>query len=128
MTITEIVLIQMFFFTVASKQKNKWKHGIPWHLHTMQKSALLKTRESHFSLVWVIEFSIISPCLGKGKVFPIILILITPFNVCMKTVNWFYISNWGKWLNIFESGWRFDSRFSYLNYLIFRQLQSVDSL
>ena len=34
---------------------------------------LLKTRESHFSLVWVMEFSIIPSCLGKVKVFQITL-------------------------------------------------------
>ena len=38
-----------------------------------KKSALLKTTESHYSLVWVMEISIISSCLGKVKVFPIIL-------------------------------------------------------
>ena len=43
-------------------------HRIPWHLHTIQKSDLLKTWESQFS-VWVIEFTIISTCFGKGKVF-----------------------------------------------------------
>ena len=70
----EIILIQVVVFTVASKQKNKkWKQGLSRHLPTMKKSALLKTRESHFSLVWVMECSIVSSCLGKDKVFPIIL-------------------------------------------------------
>ena len=45
----------------------------PWHLHIIQLSPILKTRESHFSLVWVLEFKIISSCLGKVKVFPITL-------------------------------------------------------
>ena len=35
----------------------------------MQKSALLKTRESHFSLAWVIELSIIFSCLSKSQSF-----------------------------------------------------------
>ena len=38
-----------------------------------KNSALLKTRESHFSLVWVMEFSIVSSYLGKVKAFPPIL-------------------------------------------------------
>ena len=42
---------------------------MPGHFHTIQKSVLLKTRESDFSLVWIMEFSIISPCLGEVKVF-----------------------------------------------------------
>ena len=70
----EVVFIQVFFFTIGSKQKNKNENtGYQWHLHTIQKSALLKTREFHFSLVWVMEFSIISSCLGEVKNFPIIL-------------------------------------------------------
>ena len=36
-------------------------------LHTIQKSGPLKTWESHFSNVWVIELTIISTCFGKGK-------------------------------------------------------------
>ena len=45
-------------------------HGMPWHLHIIQKSGLLRTWESHFALVSVMNFSIISPCLdSKGKVF-----------------------------------------------------------
>ena len=60
----------MSFFTVGSKEKYKNQHseyqGISIHI---QKSGLLKTWKSHFSLVWVMEFTIISPCLGKGKRF-----------------------------------------------------------
>ena len=41
-------------------------------IDTIQKSALLKISEFHFSLVWLVEFSIISSCLGKVKVFLII--------------------------------------------------------
>ena len=71
----EFVLIQMSCLTVSSKQKNKnentkyyyTKYEI--HLHAIQKSGLLKTRGSYFSLVWVIEFSIISSCLGKVNIF-----------------------------------------------------------
>ena len=42
-------------------------------IDTIQKSALLKISEFHFSLVSLVEFSIISSCLGKVKVFLIIL-------------------------------------------------------
>ena len=44
-------------------------HIIPWHLHTIQKSGPLKTWESRFSNVWIIELAIISTCFGKGQVF-----------------------------------------------------------
>ena len=77
----EIAFIQVFFFSVGFKQKNKNENTeyngsfIPfksqlyskpgssifllfeswileyWHLQTIQKSALLKTREIHFFLV-----------------------------------------------------------------------------
>ena len=74
------------------------EHETPWQLHAFQKLALLKTRlvllktrESQFSLVWVMEFSIISSCLGKAKVFPITLTRQSQSThvdkVCMKTVN-----------------------------------------
>ena len=43
-----------------------------WYAHIIQKTPLLNTREPHFSLVWVMEFSI-SSCLSKVKIFPIIL-------------------------------------------------------
>ena len=39
------------------------------HLHTNQKSALLETRKSDFSLAQIIELIVISLCLGKVKVF-----------------------------------------------------------
>ena len=42
---------------------------MPWHLQTIEKSGLLKTWESHLSLVWVMELSTIPTCLGKSKVF-----------------------------------------------------------
>ena len=45
-------------------KKWKWKHRILRHLHIIQKSPLVKTRESHFSLVWLMECSTTSPCLG----------------------------------------------------------------
>ena len=40
---------------------------------TPTQKSLLYSRESHFSLAWVMEFSIIYSCLGKVKVFPITL-------------------------------------------------------
>ena len=60
----------MSFLTVGSKEKYKNQpseyQSISIHI---QKSGLLKTWKSHFSLVWIMEFTIISPCLGKGKRF-----------------------------------------------------------
>ena len=44
------------------------KNGILWHLYTIQESVLFKTRKAHFCLVSIMEFSIISSCLGKVKV------------------------------------------------------------
>ena len=63
-TATEVVLIQLFSYTIVSKQQQKkMKTQTPsWHLHIIQKSSLLKARESHFSLVWLMECDIISPC------------------------------------------------------------------
>ena len=54
-----------FGIALSSKQKKikKWKHRIPWHLHAIQKSCPLKTWESHFSIVWVMEL------LVKAKIF-----------------------------------------------------------
>ena len=94
-TMTKIILIQVLFLPLLlNKKKKKWKHGIPWHLHTIQKSALNKTRESPCSFVWVMERSIISLCLGKVKVFLLILACQSQstFNVCMKTVNEFPVA------------------------------------
>ena len=45
-----------------------------------------------------------------------------------ENVDGFFVSNRAKWLSVFESGCGIDSRYSYLNFLTFRQLQSVDSL
>ena len=74
-TVTEIVLIQMFFLQLLVNKRNKYeKNVIPWYLHTIQKSALLITREPNFSAVWVMKLSIISLCLGKDKVFLIIIV------------------------------------------------------
>ena len=57
--VTGIILIQLFFFIVGCRQKNKSEnreyHGI---FIPLKKWALLKSRESHFSHVWVIEFYI----------------------------------------------------------------------
>ena len=72
--VTEVVLTQMFFLQLLLNKRNKYeKNVIPWYLHTIQKSALLITRESNFSAVWVMELSIISLCLVKDKVFLIII-------------------------------------------------------
>ena len=41
---------------------------MPWHLYTIQRSDLLKTKESHFSFVWDMDFSIICPSLDEATV------------------------------------------------------------
>ena len=41
---------------------------MPWHHHTIQRSDLLKTRESRLSFVWDMDFSTISSCLDETKV------------------------------------------------------------
>ena len=68
-TVAEDALILVFFPNVGFKQNNNKKHRIPWHLHTIQKSDLLKTRQLHFSLVWVMQSSMIYPCFDKGNIF-----------------------------------------------------------
>ena len=61
---TEIALIQVFFFTAGSKQKNiKETHK------TIAPSYHSKVSSTHFSLVWVMEFSIVSSCKCKVNVF-----------------------------------------------------------
>ena len=37
--------------------------------HDISKSGPLKTWESHFHTIWIIELTLISRCFGKGKVF-----------------------------------------------------------
>ena len=80
----EFVLIQVTFFTASFKQKNI-THGKHLHLHTIQKSGLLKTWQSHFSLVWVMEFSIISSFLGKDKIVFFYLSNLTNFDLRSKS-------------------------------------------
>ena len=67
----EVVLIQMSFLSVGSKQKYKNEnteyHGI--FMLFKSQSSLFKKKESYFSLFQVMEFNIISLCLGKVKVF-----------------------------------------------------------
>ena len=79
----KIVLIEVFFLSSLlnkqtrkkKKMKIKIKNGIPSYLHTILKLALFKTREAHFSVVWVIELSIImSFRLGKVKDFWIVIV------------------------------------------------------
>ena len=59
----------MFIIIIPDKRNKNKNTQIPWHLHTIQKSGSFKTRESHFSLVWVMEFFILSPWLNKVNVF-----------------------------------------------------------
>ena len=72
---TEIALIQVFCLTVGSKQKKDKnaeyrKNGIPWHLHTLEKLALLKTRDKYNKDYFDIGFLCSKPCLD-GKSSPI---------------------------------------------------------
>ena len=46
----------VLFLKTKNKNMVYNKNGIPWHLHIIQKSALLKNRESPFSLPCVLEF------------------------------------------------------------------------
>ena len=46
----------VLFLKTKNKNTEYNKNGIPWHLHIIQKSALLKIRESHYSLSCVLEF------------------------------------------------------------------------
>ena len=62
----EFVLIQVSLLTVGSTQINTRN---TCHLHTIQRSDLLKTRESYVSFLfgpWT--FCIIFPCLSEAKV------------------------------------------------------------
>ena len=69
----EIALIQVLFFTVASKQKIKNENTEYHGTFLLRKSQFYsKPKSPIFTLVWVMEFNIISSCLGKVKVFPII--------------------------------------------------------
>ena len=68
MTLVEVALIQASFLNVGSKQKNKNEHTV-YHDIFIQKPGLLKTWKYRFSLVWVMEFSIISPSFNKSKTF-----------------------------------------------------------
>ena len=117
-TVTEIVLIQMFFFTIDSKQKNK-NENTEYHGTFIQVYS--KPRSSIFFFAWVMEFSIISSCLGIVKVFPIIL----PFNLVdvqrlHEKGKSFYTFRMGVaiygWLFVYElSGCGIDSRCSNIN-------------
>ena len=68
-SVTVVFLIQLFSLTVISKQKLKMKTWKTIALSYQSTSVLLKIRESHFSLVWLIQFSIVSTCLGEVKNF-----------------------------------------------------------
>ena len=56
---------------------------------------LLKTRQSCFSFVWDMNFSIIFPCLSKAKVATANsdMTNFVDVNVCMETLNELCISN-----------------------------------
>ena len=62
----EVVLIQVSFLTVSSKQKNKNEHT---EYHDIFISFKSHVYSKDGSLILVTEFSIISSCLGEGKVF-----------------------------------------------------------
>ena len=61
---------------------------MPWHLQTIEKSGLLKTWESHLSLVWVMELPTISTCLGKSKVFSNIFQFFNVLKILKTGENW----------------------------------------
>ena len=116
-TVTEIVSIQMFFLPLVLNKKIKLKI---WN--TIAPSCkLLNAKEFHFSFAWVMEFSIISSCLGIVKVFPIIL----PTNLVdvqrlHEKGKFFYAFQMGFshlcWLFIYElSGCAIDFRCTNLN-------------
>ena len=92
MTLVEVALIQASFPNVGSKQKNKNEHTV-YHDIFIQKPGLLKTWKYRFSLVWVMEFSIISPSFNRSKTFSdnSNLQAQLTFNVSMKTVNESYM-------------------------------------
>ena len=93
-----------FLLLVLSRKWN-WKYRVPCHFYTIQKTALHKTREFHFSFVWVMEFCIISSCLAKIKILPII----QPSNLSRKILvqrlhekcKWFLcLSDGAEWLSV----------------------------
>ena len=90
MILTIVILIQLFFLMVGSKQKiikMKAQNTMAPSYHS--KSALLKTKELRFSLVWVITFSIVSSCFSKLKVSSVTLTWqsSSTFHVCVKTAQ-----------------------------------------
>ena len=60
----EVVFIQLFSYNV-SKQSNKNENTEYYDMFIIQKSPPLKTRDSHYCLVWIMEFSIILSRLSK---------------------------------------------------------------
>ena len=73
-TVTEVVLIQLFSYNVSKQNiKMKTRNTMAPSYHLKVTSTQKSLLESHFSLVWVMELSIIYYCLGKVKVFPITL-------------------------------------------------------
>ena len=79
-------LIELSFLPVCSK---KIKIST-WNTMASPYHSKVKTRNSHFSLVWVMEFSIISTCLDKIKVFSnnsLTLPTYSTFSVNMKTIK-----------------------------------------
>ena len=83
--------------------KQKWKHRILWNLHIIQKSPLLKTRQPHFSLVWLMECSIYISMFGLSQRFfdisslPILVVV----QLLQENGKWIlYVSNGAKWLSV----------------------------
>ena len=66
---TEIDLIQVLFFTVGSKQKIKMKIRNTMALSYDSKVSSTQTKEFHFSLVWVMGFSLYLHVQVKSKFF-----------------------------------------------------------
>ena len=89
--------------------KQKCKHRILWHLHIVQKSPLLKTRESYFSLVWLMEFSIYISVFGLSQSFSDIssLPILVGVQLLHENGKWILcVSNGATWLSVcLQTNW-----------------------
>ena len=68
-TTTEVFLIQLFSYNVVSRQKIKMKTQNTMAPSYHSKVISTQSKGPHVSLIWIVEFSIISSCLAKAKVF-----------------------------------------------------------
>ena len=90
---------------IAQKQLN-----VTWEASQIRSMSNIVSENKSISLVWVMELNIISSCLGKVKVFLVILLcsLVSTVNVWMRRVN--------GWVFVYElSGCGIDFCCSYVN-------------